>query len=323
MADDHIYVRFKGKTLGPLTLQKIQDLARRGQITRMHDLSSDGMSWVKAEDFGDIFATSRTPTAAASERTNGSALANPSAGNRTEIANSGFGQASPRANEAPDQTVQWYAHVDGENRGPMEVAAFHALINGGQIDRETLVWRAGFDDWKPAGDCLPTAFAPAAVVQPDSFAATATMPQFAKASGGGSKRNLYYELQRPRPWAVMLGGLASLAGALNAIYWLVVMIVGGNSSASGSAKVIMGLTGLVISGVIIFGGYLILNYAKSLKDIAIDCEENRAVEAARRLALVWRFIGVSVLTMIVTVVGGSLLMYVLAAGFVTGVAEIQ
>lgn len=322
MADDNIYVRFKGKTLGPLTRQKIQDLARRGQITRMHDLSSDGMSWVKAEEFGDIFTSSRTPKAATPEPTNTPATASPAGGFRSEIAVSSVGQASPRPNEAPDQTVQWYAHVGGENRGPMDAAEIKSLIDGGQIDRETLIWRPGFDDWKPAGDCLSAAFAPAAFSQPESFAASATMPQFAKPTGADLKRNLYYELQRPRPWALMIGGLIALGGLLNAIYWIVVMIVGSNSSLLGSAKVIMGLTGLTVSGIVLTGAYLIYHYANSLKDIAIHREEYRAVEAARRLATLWKFIGISVLTLIVCVVGGALLVNVLAAGVVTGVAEI-
>jgi len=320
MADDNIYVRFKGKTLGPLTHQKIQDLARRGQITRMHDLSSDGMSWVKAEEFGDIFSSSRTVKTATLQPT--IATASPAGGYRAEIADSGFGQASPRPNEAPDQTVQWYAHVGGENRGPMDAAAIKSLINAAQIDRETLIWRPGFDDWKPAGDCLPDSFPQPTFAQPESFVGSASISQAARPISANLDRNLYYELQRPRPWALLVAGLAALFGLLHAIYWIVVMIVGSNLPFLGSAKVIMGLTGLAVSGIVLMGAYLTYSYADSLKDIAIHREEYRAVEAARRLAALWKFIGIGVLSLILTIVGGTLIVYVLAAGVVTGAAGI-
>ncbi len=57
--DDKIYVRFRGRTVGPLTSQKIQDMVRRGQITRLHELSDDGSSWTRADEFRDFFATMR------------------------------------------------------------------------------------------------------------------------------------------------------------------------------------------------------------------------------------------------------------------------
>jgi hypothetical protein len=55
MGDDQIFVRFKGRTLGPFSLERAMDMKRRGQITRLHELSTDGMSWVRATEFELLF----------------------------------------------------------------------------------------------------------------------------------------------------------------------------------------------------------------------------------------------------------------------------
>jgi len=117
MTDDNIYVRFKGRTLGPLTYQKIQDLVRRGQITRMHDLSYDGMSWIKAEEFGDLFTSSRAFKSGNVGTANSIAPAGFPNNLLRKLWYSGFGQAPPRPNETPDQAVQWDTRSGGKNRG--------------------------------------------------------------------------------------------------------------------------------------------------------------------------------------------------------------
>jgi hypothetical protein len=48
---ERIFVRFKGRTLGPFNAERTRELYRRGQITKLHELSSDGVSWVKADQF--------------------------------------------------------------------------------------------------------------------------------------------------------------------------------------------------------------------------------------------------------------------------------
>jgi hypothetical protein len=40
MSLDRVYIRFKGRVLGPLTQEKTMDMVKRGQITRQHELSS-------------------------------------------------------------------------------------------------------------------------------------------------------------------------------------------------------------------------------------------------------------------------------------------
>ncbi|MDY7095224.1 MAG: SPFH domain-containing protein [Acidobacteriota bacterium] len=46
----------------------------------------------------------------------------------------------------------WHAAVGGQSVGPMPLAQLVQQIQGGQIERETLVWTAGMEAWSPAGD---------------------------------------------------------------------------------------------------------------------------------------------------------------------------
>lgn len=313
MSEDRLYIRFKGKILGPLTSQKIQELARRGQITRMHDLSPDGRSWVKAGEYGNLFNSDK------------SAEQRPAGGAGNEAApipvNPLYSQPAPvtpspaasRPTESPDMAVQWYAHINGENRGPLTTASLMGSVNSGQVAPDTLVWRAGFDDWRPAGDCFPQSFS-----QPAEARTTVSGENYVKVSTSGGTRDLYYELQVSRPWALLIGWLSAATGVLSAIYWVVFMIVGSNLRFTGSLKVIIGLGGLTFAGILIFGGVLVLRYAASLKDIAIHKTEGRAVEAARRLAAVWRLLGITVLIILGLGVGGAILTVVIGAGIGAG-----
>jgi hypothetical protein len=46
----------------------------------------------------------------------------------------------------------WHAAVGGQSVGPMPLAQLVQQIQGGQIERETLVWTAGMESWSPAGE---------------------------------------------------------------------------------------------------------------------------------------------------------------------------
>lgn len=313
MSEDRLYIRFKGKVLGPLTSPKVQELARRGQITRMHELSPDGISWVRAGEYGNLFNSDKS----AEQRPAGGA----EYGAAPIPVNPLYSQAGPvtpspaasRPTESPDMAVQWYAHINGENRGPLTTASLMGSVNSGQVAPDTLVWRAGFDDWRPAGDCFPQSFS-----QPTEARTTVSGENYVKVSRSGGTRDLYYELQVSRPWALLIGWLSAASGVLSAIYWVVFMIVGSNLRFTGSLKVIIGLGGLTFAGILIFGGVLVLRYAASLKDIAIHKTEGRAIEAARRLAAVWRLLGITVLIILGLGVGGAILTVVIGAGIGTG-----
>ncbi len=52
---ERLYIRFKGRVLGPLTGEKVAELVKRGQITKQHEISTDSTEWKKAEEYPDLF----------------------------------------------------------------------------------------------------------------------------------------------------------------------------------------------------------------------------------------------------------------------------
>lgn len=334
MSEDQVYVRFKGKVLGPLTLHKIQELARRGQITRMHDLSADGISWVKAEDFGDVFSRGRTPDSAPSREAtsvgNSSQAASNAYRNRTAQSPSINGADAQsmeplrRPGESPDQAIQWYVHLNGTNQGPLHPSNLESAVKNGQIVRDTLIWRAGFDDWQPAAQGFPELFKQS--IDPSAGAigsgSPVSLPTISTKHPYGT-HSLYTELHLHRPWALWLGAVFMTIGMMGVLFWVVYMVVGAETTfgvpTAGSRKVITGLTGLTGSGLVIFSGFLLSRYATALKGIGFRQEEAVAVEALRRLRTALQFVGILFLIFAVVILSGLIITFVMAAGAGAGV----
>lgn len=59
---------------------------------------------------------------------------------------------APRgADDGPADAV-WHAAIDDQDVGPLALAELGRHIESGRVDRDTLVWKTGMDDWLPAGD---------------------------------------------------------------------------------------------------------------------------------------------------------------------------
>ena len=144
MSDEKYYVRFRGRTLGPFDQNKIRALINRGQVTRMHELSPDGISWQQAESFSELF-----PRMEIIEQTS----PNFSTTQATET------QPDTESIVAPSVTAQWYAHLNNENKGPVTKEQIGHWIASGAITPETLIWQDGREDWEPANIAVPELFA--------------------------------------------------------------------------------------------------------------------------------------------------------------------
>ena len=61
--ENQLYVRIRGRILGPYDQDKLQSLARRGQLSRLHEVSQDATNWVRASTYPELFVgkTHRLP----------------------------------------------------------------------------------------------------------------------------------------------------------------------------------------------------------------------------------------------------------------------
>lgn len=65
-------------------------------------------------------------------------------------ASSGWNEP-PAGDDGADEAV-WHVAVDDEDVGPLTLADLGRYIEAGSVDRESLVWKTGMDNWLPAGE---------------------------------------------------------------------------------------------------------------------------------------------------------------------------
>lgn len=148
MTMDRIYIKFRGRVLGPVAWDKALELARRGQITRQHEVSPDGLTWQTAGSLPDLFE------------------------NRSNRSEHATRAAKKQGVTSPTSTVStaaiWYANFDGANQGPVDESAIKQWIGMGKVTRSTLIWRDGMPAWVEACVAQPNWFVnvPMEIAQP-------------------------------------------------------------------------------------------------------------------------------------------------------------
>jgi len=280
MSDEQIYIRFKGKTLGPLGPEKVHQLVKRGQVTRMHELSSDGVSWLRAEKFGEFFPQ---------KQRNESLI--PKAAKEDDAPAATISAAPDQKNQIPENG-EWYVNIHAENRGPLSKSAVNGLIDEGLVTAESFVWRPGLNDWQVAELMFPDRFRRVPVN-------THHAAGLAKSASSGASDPIPDLLSAPRGWVLFLSIFGIISSCLGLTWWVVFLIQPPPSGFEGSVKSIAGLSGILGQSITLAGSILLLRYGASLKPQKREDEFDK-VAALRRLNTFWTYCGsVLLVTLIV------------------------
>lgn len=166
------WVRYKGRSIGPYTLDKIRLMVRKGQVGRAHEVATDGVSWVPASSFPEIFeapALTLSPIVTASE---------PIAPASVEPVQMQI------ASGPPAEAANWYYAFGGVQQGPVPRSQLLGMIRSGQLGNVDLVFRTGMSDWVSAAEApeLAAAFGAAAG---NASAASVGVDSFCRACGAG------------------------------------------------------------------------------------------------------------------------------------------
>ncbi|WP_164104222.1 DUF4339 domain-containing protein [Candidatus Laterigemmans baculatus] len=313
-SSDQYFVRFRGRTLGPLPAQRVQELVRRGQITRLHELSPDGLSWSKAETFDSLF---RRPAPQSASSSTTQAV-------EPQTSTGGAEPATPqpltaKAGSAADPEVQWYAHIGEESRGPVSTQKLMEWIDGGVVDRTTLVWRAGFDSWQPAEQSLPQRFSP---IQPGHAASpfsrrpTLSLGAYDTTTTGNPNdwSLLATEMHRRRGWALFFGIFLISLASLQVLAQIVVLLMAASNSESRAetfGAAIWAMTGLAIAGPILYSGILVIRYCNWVSEFRDDQNQANALKALKRLSSLWMFSGITALVWLVLLIAAPIIVITL------------
>ena len=148
--DQPYYYRLRGQTLGPYSLDQMQQRAATGRVGRRTSVSRDGMTWATADQFPELFDT-------------------------------------PEANRSGPAEEHWhYQGASGEQSEAATSGILQMLANG-QLKLTSLVWKDGFEKWKPIHDVTElTPLIPAPAATEDTFEHSISSP--AGANPGGANQ---------------------------------------------------------------------------------------------------------------------------------------
>ncbi len=134
------YLRVRGKVKGPFDLEGLHTLVRRGILSRVHELSTDGKTWITAGRYAELFETEAAIRA----------RSQPSEAEPTEESppeESASAAASP-ADAGAD--AQYYYSQNGSAVGPVGLPILRLLAGNGTIQPDDLIWRENADAGIPA-----------------------------------------------------------------------------------------------------------------------------------------------------------------------------
>ena len=76
----------------------------------------------------------------------------PSQGQGNDAMDALLSQVQSPSPVAMNQKSDWYYDSDGKPIGPLPESDIYRLIQNGRIQKHTLLWTAGYDDWVSAGE---------------------------------------------------------------------------------------------------------------------------------------------------------------------------
>ncbi len=141
MEDKRLYIRVRGKVLGPFGLHELISLRDRGQFRRFHEVSEDRRTWVTASSLAEIFPL------------NGGSSSEQRRENDESVAlATGGAQATESSVPLSQPTAEWFYIDTSENRqGPVLAERLLALRESGGVEDSTPVWKPGMAEWTEFG----------------------------------------------------------------------------------------------------------------------------------------------------------------------------
>jgi hypothetical protein len=127
------FVRRQGHRDGPWSTAKLKSEIALQKLGKHHEISTDGMTWRRAGEFTDLFATD---------------VPRKTLGKLSNAAPSGQVLSAPPGSAA---AADWYYCVDGDRQvGPIPLPQLIDAVMKGECPLDTLVWKEGYGDWLPA-----------------------------------------------------------------------------------------------------------------------------------------------------------------------------
>ena len=286
---DQFYVRIRGRVQGPYDTDKLRSLVRRGQLSRMHEVSVDKKTWKQAGDFPELFTSPEVAVAAPV----------------SEPAKTTVHQADAELElETPVQdSTEWYYAKDQDQHGPISFEQLRTLVQAGTISGENLVWEQRMKVWAPA-KTIPGLHAAPGVSRGTTTSVTATESVV--------DNDTIRTLSDTMPWVSFLVISTLTISICIAILGIVSILIG---VRHGNLMVVSGgISLLIYAGIGLWGGLLLGRYNSGMKKFMVSKVSKNFDKAFRSLKTFWMFLSILLIIVIVNALG--LAIWVFSAGMV-------
>lgn len=293
---DSFYVRVRGKPQGPYTPEQLQVFAKRGQFSRLHEVSPDGVSWVRASSFPDLFTNDVTIIDAGQSHAQPIIMAAPEPTAHT------IGPAAPATPQRPQSNGErCFYTVSGVEHGPIDFLSLRALVSAGKIGENDLVWIEGSADWTPpyrVPGLMP--------------AGSLTLNAHSSGDASGVSVESMRAIAGTRPWVLFIAILTYLGAAFAAVLGVYQLIAGAKSN--NMFLLAEGIFCLVFSALNGFHGYLLTNYWNCLGQAIASRQIPQMDAAMNSQRRYWMFVGIQAIVFV------TFLLVIMVWGFAAGAA---
>lgn len=286
-----MYIRIRGRVLGPYDQEKLQALAQRGQFSRLHEVSEDGVGWVKASTYPELFVSKKVTVREANAQTED-----------RQGTNANEYQLEAHDDSGDSQTPQdrWYYVSGGSECGPVPFAQIQHLIRTLQLTGDDQVWTEGMSSWKLARD-VPGLIA-------ETTAGNRQVPEVASVAvsrtdaGEQLTEGVIRALVGSRGWVLFVSVMLFLWAAMSLIGSVGSFIRAGQIKLGSSIFIASGLSSFITAVLVGIAGCMLSNYASRIAEVAYRRTSpslERALESAR---VFWMFVGILMIVVLAFVV---------------------
>jgi hypothetical protein len=272
--ENQLYIRMRGRVLGPYDQEKLRSLARHGQLSRMHELSTDATNWVQASTYPELFiSTDVAPTEVGLESTS------------REVRESG--RSDGQLPRSCDQ--RWWYRKNNSDTGPIDETTLQQMLASGNLGLDALVWTDGMPQWIPARQVPSLSSIQGASWRQDGR----RDPAWSAEQKSGLPANLYKAASMSRFWVVFIAVVVFVYAGLAIVGGIFALIEG--ASHHSPPVVAWGLFALILAIDVAAGGFLLSSYASNVARLKSNNDEVALERALDTLRTFWIYISINLI----------------------------
>lgn len=255
------FIRLRGQVQGPFDQEKLRQLARRGQFTRLHEVSADGRQWTPAGQIPELFPQP-APAASAPVAAAAAPAGQPVVSRTVEA------PAGPGVSLTERAQPIWYYEAQGQPAGPVDLSTLQRMLARGELSGRTRVWREGMADWRPARDVEELAGVPASPgpQAASSYGAVRADGMESLTTAGEVAPEVLEILADSRKWVLLMSIVGLAYTGTFFLSFLAVLFV--SIFVRSLTIAVMSLVPLFVGVVLGISPLLLLRYASALKHLS-------------------------------------------------------